>query len=275
MAMLVLPEVFERTWGIKSEPFWAKAIERVHKSYLEFCFMAEVYWDLEWTMQQQGFDYTYDKRLYDRLHDSLAKPVREHLCADMNYQNRMARFLENHDELRAAEIFPQEIHQAAAVITYLSPGLRFFHQGQLEGKTKHISPHLVRGPKEPINKVLKDFYDRLINILSREIVRNGNWKLLECFSAWEGNYTFDSFIISNGNNSSGEHLLVCVNYSDHQSQCYVRLDKINGGQWRLKDLMSEVIYNRARDEMQSKGLYLDMKPWQYHVFEMNKISSIN
>jgi hypothetical protein len=29
--------------------------------------MAEVYWDMEWTLQQQGFDYCYDKRLYDRL----------------------------------------------------------------------------------------------------------------------------------------------------------------------------------------------------------------
>ena len=63
----------------------------------------------------------------------------------------MARFLENHDEPRAATSFSIEIHQAAAVITYLSPGLRFFHQGQLEGKTKRISPHLVRGPKEPVN----------------------------------------------------------------------------------------------------------------------------
>ena len=29
--------------------------------------MAEAYWDLEWALQQQGFDYCYDKRLYDRL----------------------------------------------------------------------------------------------------------------------------------------------------------------------------------------------------------------
>ena len=67
MAMLVLPEVFERTWGIPSQPFWPKATQRVGSAVPDFCFMAEVYWDLEWTLQQQGFDYTYDKRLYDRL----------------------------------------------------------------------------------------------------------------------------------------------------------------------------------------------------------------
>jgi hypothetical protein len=138
--------------------------------------------------------------------------------------------------------------------------LRFFHQGQLEGKTTRISPHLVRGPKEPVNNMLKDFYDKLINILPRAIVRNGNWKLIECFQAWDGNFTFDSFIIFSWNNSGGELLLVCVNYSDHQSQCYVRLDNMSVGEWQLKDLLSDVSYIRDGDEMQSRGLYLDMKP---------------
>src|SRR5262249_46661321 len=130
MAMLVLPEVFARTWGIRPQPFWQKAIERVRGQVKDFSFMAEVYWDLEWTLQQQGFDYTYDKRLYDRLRDHHARPVREHLHAGLDYQDKMARFLENHDEPRAAATFPHPIHEAAAVITFLSPGLRFFHQGE-------------------------------------------------------------------------------------------------------------------------------------------------
>jgi glycosidase len=67
MAMLLLPEVFQRTWGISPEPFWPKATAAVHAQYPEFTFMAEVYWDLEWTLQQQGFAYCYDKRLYDRV----------------------------------------------------------------------------------------------------------------------------------------------------------------------------------------------------------------
>ena len=146
MAMLVLPDVFERTWGLRAEPFWPRATARVREQAPGFCFMAEVYWDLEWTLQQQGFDYTYDKRLYDRLREGHARPIREHFHADLDYQNKMARFLENHDEPRAAATFPPGAHEAAAVITFLSPGLRFFHQGQFEGRRKRISPHLVRGP---------------------------------------------------------------------------------------------------------------------------------
>jgi hypothetical protein len=50
----------------------------------------------------------------------------------------MARFLENHDEPRAAATFADDKHMAAAVITFLSMGLRFFHQGQFEGQKKRI-----------------------------------------------------------------------------------------------------------------------------------------
>jgi hypothetical protein len=32
--------------------------------------------DLEWTLQQEGFDYCYDKRLYDRLREGHVRPIR-------------------------------------------------------------------------------------------------------------------------------------------------------------------------------------------------------
>ena len=194
MAMLVLPDVFERTWGVRAPLFWPDAIRRVRETVPGFCFMAEVYWDLEWTMQQQGFDYAYDKRLYDRLRDGHARPVRQHLHAGLDYQGELARFVENHDEPRAAAAFAPGMHEAAAVITYLSPGLRFFHQGQFEGRRKRISPHLVRAPLEPTDDALKQFYERLLAVLHHPSVRDGDWRLLECTPAWEGNWTSDCFV---------------------------------------------------------------------------------
>ena len=137
--------------------------------------MAEVYWDLEWTLLQQGFDYAYDKRLYDRLKEGHAKPVREHFFAGLDYQGKMARFLENHDEPRVAADFPAGMHEAAAIITFLSPGLRFFHQGQFQGRKKRISPHLVRAPQEPVNESLEIFYNKLLDILRTAGIPD--WKL--------------------------------------------------------------------------------------------------
>jgi hypothetical protein len=271
MAMLVLPDVTERTWGATCQPFWPAVTQRVRERVPGFCFMAEVYWDLEWTMQQAGFDYTYDKRLYDRLHAGQARPVREHFHAGLDYQNKMVRFLENHDEPRAAAAFPPEVHEAAAVLTFLSPGLRFFHQGQFEGRTKRISPHLVRGPEEPINQRLQLFYQRLLELLRDPVVRTGQWQLLECLPAWEGNWSSDSFIAFSWQNPDGERLLVTVNYASHQSQCYVRLPfaDLGAGEWQLPDLLSDASYDRNGQDLQSRGLYLDMVPWQYHVFKMS------
>jgi len=270
MAMLVLPEVFERTWGVQAQPFWPQATQRVREQVPDFCFMAEVYWDLEWTLQQQGFDYTYDKRLYDRLRHGHARPVREHFHAGLDYQHKLARFLENHDEPRAAATFSPGVHEAAAVISFLSPGLRFFYQGQFQGRMKRISPHLCRGPDEPIDQNLEQFYDRLLAVLRQPAVRQGNWQLLDCVPAWDGNWTWDCFLTFAWQGPGGERLLVTVNYAPHQSQCYVRLPftDLGNGQWRLTDMLGHATYDREGNDLQARGLYLDVPAWQATVFSL-------
>ena len=273
MAMLILPDVFERTWGIRVDDFWPRATAAVRGPHPRFRFMAEVYWDREWTMQQQGFDYTYDKRLYDRLVERHARPVREHFQAGLDYQDKMARFLENHDEPRAATTFPPETHEAAAVLTFLAPGLRFFHERQFEGRTKRISPHLVRRPDEPVDERLKQFYDRLLAVLRRTVVRAGQWQLLDCRSAWDGNWTSDCFMAFAWEGVGGERLLVTANYAPHQSQCYARLPfaDLGNSQWRLKDLLGDDRYDRDGDDLHAHGLYLDERAWSPRVFALTKV----
>jgi hypothetical protein len=274
MAMLALPEVFERTWGRKSAPFWPAATRRVRERAPGFCFMAEVYWDLEWTLQQQGFDYTYDKRLYDRLREGHARPVREHLQAALDYQVKLARFLENHDEPRASASFDPLVLRAAAVITYFIPGLRFFHQGQFEGRKKRISPHLVRAPEEPSHKELEEFYGEVLAILRKPIVKSGEWQWLDCQPAWDGNGSWDAFVAHAWRGPGSERMLIAVNYAPHSSQCYLKLpfSEIKNHSVRLKDLLSSVLYTREGNDLLDRGLYLDMQPWSYHVFnvEMNQ-----
>jgi glycosidase len=272
MAMLVLPDIFERTWGRRAPLFWPEAIRQVRERVPGFCFMAEVYWDLEWTMQQQGFDYAYDKRLYDRLRDGHARPVREHLYAGLDYQDRLARFMENHDEPRAAAVFPPPMREAAAIVTYLSPGLRFFHQGQFEGRSKRISPHLVRGPLETTDDAVQQFYERLLGVLRDSAVRDGEWRLLECAPAWDGNWTSDCYVAWMWTGRTGERRLVAVNYARNQSQCYVRLP-LPGGPGhalRFRDLMGSSSFDREKGDLEARGLYLDMAPWGYHVFELSE-----
>lgn len=287
MAMLLLPEVIHRTWGNKSlpadgsppidKPFWPDAIGRVRArpssvgevNRENFLFMAEVYWDLEWILQQQGFDYTYDKRLYDRLHARQTEAIRGHLGADGEFQRKSVRFLENHDEPRAAAAFPLEIHHAAAVIAFMVPGLRFFHEGQFEGRRLRVSMHLARRPAEPVDPAIKKFYARLLDILKLPAVRNGAWKLLECRPAWDGNFTAGQFIAFSWE-SKDQRLLVTVNYGPTQGQCRVKppWQDLSGRAFLLRDRMSDAAYERAGSDLSTEGLYIDLPPWHYYVFEM-------
>ncbi|MBX3441944.1 MAG: hypothetical protein KF774_06035 [Planctomyces sp.] len=275
MAMLVLPDVFERTWGQRAPEFWPAATSRIRAKHPGFCFMAEVYWDREWELQQQGFDYTYDKRLYDRLREGHSRPVHDHLLAGLDYQDRLARFLENHDEPRAAATFPLPVHKAAAAVTFLTPGLRFFHQGQFEGRLKHISPHLGRAPQEPRNDDIAAFYERLLPILRRPEVRDGEWRLLECRPAWDGNPTHDNFIAFHWRGPRGQRMLTVVNYAGSQGQCYIRrpFDDLGDRTWVLRDLLGEESYERQGRELTGQGLYIDAAPWQASAFAFEECVS--
>ena len=268
MAMLLLPDVFERTWGRAALPFWPDAIGRARDVHPGFTLLAEVYWDLEATMLALGFDFAYDKRLYDRLRSGGAGPVRDHLRADPGYQGHLARFLENHDEARAAATFLPDRHRAAALVTFLTPGLRFFHEGQLEGFRIRISPHLVRGPDEPVDARLARFYGVLLALLRDPLVRDGTWRLLEVAPAWDGNPTWDGFVAL-GWHLGERRLVVAVNLGATRGQCYVRepLDDLRRADVRLADRLEGLVFQRDADELAERGLYVDLPASGHHVLE--------
>jgi glycosidase len=277
MAMLVLQDVFQKTWGDRANPtdgsppceteFWPAAIAAVKSLHPEFRFMAEVYWDLEFTLQQQGFDFTYDKRLYDRLKWSSAGEIRAHLRADAEFQRRSVRFLENHDESRAAAAFPQSQHFAAACIAFFAPGLRFFYDGQLEGRRNRAVIQLRRRESEQPDPVIRNFYDRLLAILQRTELHLGEFRLLDCSNEWEQNPTADQFVVLAWETSQ-HRLLVCVNYAANSGQCFVQLPEswLTGNTVGFHDLFGTADYDRSAAELRGRGLYLDLPAWGYHAF---------
>jgi len=279
MAMLLLPDVIARTWGERSrpadgsrpvdEPFWPLAIEAVRRAHPDFLFLAEVYWGLEARLQEQGFDYTYDKQLYDRLRSGPARAVREHLAAPLAFQERSARFLENHDEPRAAATFAPEPHRAAAVVAYLAPGLRLFHEGQLEGRRVHVPMQLGRRPDEAVDEALRDFYRRLLACLRRPEV-HGRWRLGECRPAGPGAGSFDDFITFTWEGDAASALLVAVNHGPARAQGFapVPLPGLAHRRVALTDLLSGARDERDGDDLGARGLYLDLPGWGRHVFEV-------
>jgi len=269
MAMLLLPDIFDRTWGVSIKPFWPDAIRRVKENHPGFVMMGEVYWDLEYEMQQQGFNFTYDKRLYDRLRAREATSVRDHLKANVDYQEKLARFLENHDEQRAASIFPWEAHQAAAILTFLTPGLKFFHQGECQGKRVKVSPHLGRGPDEKPDVMIEAFYAQLFTLLKRPVFHEGEWQLVKVLPAWDNNPTCQNFIAFSWCYQDIK-ILAIVNYASYEGQALIRLPFVGmeGQAFYLREIFNDEIYQRDGTELVQRGLYVDLPGWGYHLFEL-------
>jgi hypothetical protein len=202
-----------------------------------------------------------------------ARPVHDHLLAGLDFQDHLARFLENHDEPRAAATFAPAVHQAAAVITFLTPGLRFFHQGQREGKRARIPTHLGRGPVETPDTSIAAFYDCLIACLKDAAFRDGAWQLLDARPAWEGNGSHESFITFAWSGPEDLKRLVVANYAGHPSQCYLGLpwNDLAGQAWQLQDRLGAAVYERDGDDLSNQGLYLDLPAWGTHVFEIEPV----
>jgi hypothetical protein len=290
MAMLLLPEVILRTWSEHSlptygnlpadDPFWPEAIQRVRQRVPDFLFIAEVYWDLEPRLLEQGFDYSYDKRLYDYLRAGAAGSVRQHLSANPDYQRSLVRFLENHDEARAAQAFPGEMGRAAAVLCYLAPGLRFFQHGQLEGHRIHLPVQLCRSPEEPLDEALHAFYAALLDLLRCEILRKGDWCLLPCLPAYEGDPTWNNFIAYSWRssessagpeglaNASKPVLLLVVNYSPQPGRCRVQPGE---GQVPSIGSLTKLLASQPEgsSQWQGGGLSFDLPAWGYQVLQID------
>jgi glycosidase len=272
MAMLVLNPIFERTWGHRAgtpptTEYWRDVIPSTKSAHPDFLFIAEAYWDLEWELQQQGLDFCYDKKLYDRLEHGSVESIRLHLCADLNYQNRLIRFIENHDEPRSAASFPPAKLRAAAVTMSTQTGAKLFHEGQFEGRKVRPPVFLGRRPDETVDQDLYGFYTKLLEAIDRPAFREGDWSLCER-TGWPDNQSFMNLVAWSWHKDE-ERYLIIVNFSDSpaQGQVSVPWPEVAGRTWQLNDLLSSASFERNGDPMLSPGLYVDLSPWNFHFLQ--------
>ncbi len=275
MAMLLMNPIFERTWGERAGSryaveYWPELIGAVKGEHPQVKFIAEAYWDLEWELQQQGFDYCYDKRLYDRLEHDPAETVRLHLCADFAYQEKLVRFIENHDEPRAAITFYPPKHLAAALMVATLPGARLMHEGEFEGRRVRLPVFLSRRPEEPVNEELQAFYRKLLGAINTDAFREGEWRLCER-EGWPDNQSHLNLVAWCWRHGEERYLIV-VNLSGYHSQGLVRVPwhEVGGHLWRLDDMLSGEEFERDGSEMLDRGLYVDLGPWQCHFVKVTK-----
>ena len=264
MAMLIVNDVFAQTWSDRVDllwrrpaaEFWPEAIARVPMIYL-----AEVYWDREYQLQQQGFHYTYDKRLLDRLRHGDAAHVRGHLQAERSYSARLARFLENHDEARSAEVLDGRV-RAAAALTFTLPGLRFFFDGQFAGASLRAPVQLARWPIEIDRPAIADFYARLLAALNDPLFHDGEWSLLEVRSAGDGT---SANLIAAAWRLDHQLAVVAANLSTRESHGLVQLGALPAaGAFDVVDRLTDARYRWSRADLEH-GAYVRLDAGDAHL----------
>ena len=277
MAMLPLNNVFQNTWmGVLSkteykkpaDEFWKTAIAKTKEKYPDFMFMAEAYWDLEWQLQQLGFDYTYDKRLLDRLSEGDIPGIRGHLQADKDFQLKSVRFIENHDEERSITSLGRFKALAAAVVISTIQGVHFYFDGQFDGKKTKLPVQLGREPLEKPSVLVQVYYDKLLKITKEEIFKRGEWKLLNPGYVDAANITCDNFLAWQWN-LDNEMRIIVINYSHSTSQCRLKIDlPTEKKEVALKDLLTGAVYKRSVKEISEPGLFIELKGYQSHIFSL-------
>ena len=270
MAMLLLGDVFARTWqdcppvdGTAAETgeFWAQALAGTRCTHPDFQFLAEAYWGLESRLQDLGFDYTYDKELTDKVMARDGPAVQRHLLDQPAWRLAAGiHFLENHDERRVASVLAIEAHQAATLLMLGLPGMRFLHDGQLEGAGVRVPVQLNRRPAEPPQPVIAAWYRRLLAVLAASAVGTGTPELLTPLPVGEAPCT--DLVLVEWQAPDGAIDLVAVNLAAAPRQAYapLHLGDRAAENWSIVEAISGTAATRSGAELRRDGLPLDLPP---------------
>jgi len=255
-------------WNEPSTEFWSDAISYVKQLYPSVLFLAEVYDPYMQTLLDQGFDYVYEKDLYDLIYDNNLDNIRSWLSnSGENYISHGAHFIENHDQPRAPSYFGSwEKADAAALLTFTIPGLRFYWMWQFNGYSNQLDIHLRREEPEPAVPQVQQFYPIFLNITNSDVFRYGTWTYLGVSgsnSAWR--------LIAYRWEYENEKRLCVINYSDTSGSGSIVLSNaqpLNGNDTvPVTELLSGVTYYRSASQMRNQGLFVVVNPWFGQIFE--------
>jgi hypothetical protein len=273
MAMLALNDVFERTWRARLHGDWPRLPDEfwpaATRSTPELIYIAEVYWDLEGVLLDQGFTFAYDKRLLDALHTGdAAYRVRQLLIADHPPATGLVRFLENHDEPRSAVTFGACLPAAAALAGTI-PGMRFLFDGQQDGRRARSPVQLARWPDEPINARVRAMYDAVLRFASKRVFHDGTWGALDTSTA--GDDTFRDILAYYWRTSAAIAIVVInLGASPAQANIPVGGDLLRGGDaFIFDDALTGERYRWRRDALDRTVLYVRLAAGGAHLFSVH------
>ncbi|MBL0953318.1 MAG: alpha-amylase [Leptospira sp.] len=258
MAMLPLPDVFEKTHGKRSVYHWDKVIHSVKSEFPHFRFYAEVYWGLDATLRSLGFDATYDKSLYDDLVHHRFEQVAELISNETGQISKpnLIRFLENHDENRAKHTFGEHSKTYFSLLSCL-PGILLLFDGQETGSLKKIPVQLKKVDEEPFDRDIEEFYKRAFSTFSKR----SNLMEYQTVNYSEMNQlpVFMRLLISNNQTE-----LFLWNYNQVPCSGWIPYEEKIQYQETVINIVSNQIYPQGKP--QKEGMYFKLEPNELQWF---------
>jgi len=277
VAYLALNDVIKSVWSSQlsywkynepSSEFWSDAISQVKASH-NVKFLGEVYSPWQQKLQSVGFDFTYDKTLYDNLGAGNLDNIRSYITSTpLSFHQHSAHFVENHDEPRSPRFFGSNSRaDIAAAISMTLPGMKFYFMWQEYGYWNQLDVHLRRETPESENQGVLTYYRAFIKAVSKDVFHTGSWnyRSVSGSSAWR--LMAWEWVLGE------DKVLTVINYSDTQASGSIvcpLAKPVNGNdQIDVTDLLTGTVYPRSAKEMSTTGLVVVLNSWSVQMFEYN------
>jgi hypothetical protein len=155
------------------------------------------------------------------------------------------------------------------------PGVALLHQGQMEGKRERMPvQRAVPVHHEPVNTVLRHFYEGLLKITSKTLFREGRLNVL---------YSNNPSFISYARVDETSKAIVIINTSNQLQKGSVTLvpgiHLKAGISYELRDLFYDLkppevkrretvipTYHYTASHLITQGLYVELAPFDAHIF---------
>lgn len=274
MAMLISPDVFRDTWeqvppetAESKFDFWKHAVESVRRRRKDFVFIGEVYWGRQEEFYGYGFNYCYDKEFYDALKSQGSAELMQTVRSmSKSRRNNGLRFTENHDEERSVSVFGKDKAFAAAATVWTLPGMRFLQDGQKQGCDLRKPVQIAVQKPYKTDDRLKTKYEILLKFADEDVMHEGIFRILKAQSCDEKNPVPDGFLAWSWE-LHGKIRIAVINFSAQTVAGRLPMKiKTSYTTIEILDLIDGSLYKRDADQLTSPGLFIQLNPWQVHLF---------
>lgn len=278
------------------EEFWREVVERVAQEVPETLLLAEAFWMMEgYFVRTLGMHRVYNSAFMNMLRAEENVKYRTVLKNTLQFEpeilKRFVNFMSNPDEDTSVEQFGKgDKYFGICTLMATLPGLPMFGHGQVEGYAEKYGMEYPRAywDEKPDEYLVQRHQREIFPLLHRRHIF-AEVSDFALYDFWTSDGSVNEDVYAYSNRSGDERALVIYNNKYADAAGWVRssvgvLDKASGGiQQRVlgeslglsedaefftifRDNTSGLEYIRNNTELCERGLFAQLRPYEYHVF---------